>query len=720
MTAESQSSALTKARGALFQKRSQLIDFAVGLILGIACGVFSPSLNRAVGSGVGIVVGLIFGLLVSSLHRDRAGAGLIVGLVFGLLFLPRTGARVETSLFGQSKATEVQSFEGIAVPCDMPDQTCYAYVVSVTNVGLEDASRARLFISPPDQVTLLNPLHPKKITVPDGLEEAVGAKSSPGEISGDVVVEIDLLAPGQKLELHYLGCTGHRDLSHSRLKAFFSLRNWPTAFSAASPKGSAKVALEPAKFLAYQDEDHGLPLANQTFGALPHQTSPFPFDQALQNAATIYESALDEIVLLDRGKAQDITNAQLIADTLHYALNNGTRDDLLPAAPNSIALHNGYESGALALFNDQPFLEDGKAGDAHLAGFSASSCSPLGFCLVLDGATGGDDAFAIMGQLAAHQQFEKHLTYPKMRYLHDAEEIAGWIVNSVQDPIAPPNSFGGYFVGFPDTGQASPHRALERGKSTADNAAIYAAFTMLASAEAGLGHTDQATRWTTHANVAGHFVESMLDSSEGLFYAGTVPAPVQLGPGAVPIEPVVRNDVLDHLDADTRATLALASSSLYPSSINWNLLLQYVLATFPQTVTLGGKTVGGESVCSQTSGCQTSRGFDVVDTPGSKNNGVVWEAVQATHYSVGIEFQGFAVGEVAFRPDVDDAGLRLNVLVLDDGGGRLAVKSREEEQRPSKFNYYFVSEMPNRSLRVRAPSDERSHLLISSVVKRRL
>ena len=74
---------------------------------------------------------------------------------------------------------------------------------------------------------------------------------------------------------------------------------------------------------------------------------------------------------------------------------------------------NGQSTGALA-------------GNVRLAGFS-SSTSPTGYCLVLDGATGGNNAFAILALVAAYRQFGN------VTYLNDALEIANWIVGNLQD-----------------------------------------------------------------------------------------------------------------------------------------------------------------------------------------------------------------------------------------------------------------------------------------------
>jgi len=361
----------------------------------------------------------------------------------------------------------------------------------------------------------------------------------------------------------------------------------------------------------------GFPLGNQTFGVLPQQNGPFPSDQVLRNLTTIYESALTELVLLARGTSQDLVNAQLVADTFDYALNHDSHGDPLPAAPDgSVGLHNGYENGDIALFNDQQSPKQGKAGDIRLAGFTATVlCAPSGFCLVLDGATGGNDAFAILALVAAFDQFGD------TRYLNDAVTIGKWIVGNLTDTSG--TGYGGYFLGYPDLG-VPPPKPLQTGKSIENNADIFAAFTALATVESQQGDFTAAANWTTAANVAGDFVMKMFDSTTGSFSAGTVPMGTTSGSGICPNGPQKGNDIIntcDFLDSNAFATLALASAPRYASQIDWRQPIQFVLDTFAQTVTAGS---------------QTYQGFDIVQNPVSGPNGIAWEftgqATEAMRY----------------------------------------------------------------------------------------
>jgi len=256
-----------------------------------------------------------------------------------------------------------------------------------------------------------------------------------------------------------------------------------------------------------QNATLGFPLATQTFGVVPMQNKPIPLDQLLRNTATSYESSLALLALLERGASQDLANAREIADTFDYALHHDSHGDPLPKAPDgAVGIHNAYESGDIALFNDQPAGENGKAGDDRLAGFSASEvlCGPTKFCLVLDGATGGNTAFVILALVAAYEQFQD------IRYLNDATFIGDWIISNLTDTTG--MGYGGYYAGYPDMGLA---KTLELGKSVENNADIFAAFQLMATVYAQLGNVTLANQWRSSANVAGDFVMQMFDPVEG-------------------------------------------------------------------------------------------------------------------------------------------------------------------------------------------------------------
>ncbi len=361
------------------------------------------------------------------------------------------------------------------------------------------------------------------------------------------------------------------------------------------------------------------PLSTQTFGVVPLEEPdtgrvPFPPDQVLHNLTTIYESALTLLVLLERGAPEDVSNARLIADTFDYALYHDNHGDFIPKAPDNptgcfdgrrdvqqCGLHNGYMSGDIALLNDQG-PGAGQAGEVRLAGFSCG-VSETGFCLVLDGATGGNNAFAILALVAAYQQFRDQ------RYLDDATTIANWIVGNLTDTTSA--GFGGYYLGYPDEGIVP--KTLITGKSIENNADIFAAFTALAAIERGMGNMAEADEWTERANVAGDFVRQMFDPVSGCFYAGTVPVGTAPGPGIDPSGPQKGDDVINtfpFLDANTFTSLALAGSSRYRNAIDWRLPVQCVKDHFAQSITVGTKQFDG---------------FNIVEEATEGRNGIAWE-----------------------------------------------------------------------------------------------
>jgi hypothetical protein len=369
------------------------------------------------------------------------------------------------------------------------------------------------------------------------------------------------------------------------------------------------IRFEPVPTRQFSDPQAlSFPLSTQTFGVVPLQAEnpppiTFPSDQVLRNVAAIYESSLTLLALLDRGQPQDMTNALEIANAFDYALQHENQGWPLPVAPDgSMGLHNAYESGDIAFLNDQQSPAGAaKAGNARLAGFTATvTCAPSNYCLVLDGATGGNEAFAILALVSAYQRFNNNSSY-----LNDARTIGNWIAGNLIDNTG--TGYGGYYVGYPDDG-VPPPKPLITSKSVENNADIFSAFTALARAD-----TANAAQWTTRANIAGDFVINMFDPVKGRFNVGTVPVGTAPSAGTCPTGPQAGSDVIntcDFLDANTFTTLALASSPRYRSQINWRLPVQYVIANFAQTVTVGS---------------QTFQGFSLVPIPVSGPNGVAWE-----------------------------------------------------------------------------------------------
>jgi len=267
------------------------------------------------------------------------------------------------------------------------------------------------------------------------------------------------------------------------------------------------------------------PQANDVFGVvhasdvLPGRV-PIPIDQVFPNLSTAYESSLAELALLAAGNAND---ARVIADTFTAALGNDNQGDPLPTAQDgSIGLHSGMLAGDLFLYNDQA-PGQGLQGQVRLPGFSlavkadgtySNLCGPTHFCLVQDGATGGNNAFAILALNEAYRRFND----PK--YLNAARKIGNWIFAIFLDRSG--DGFGGYYAGYGGYADVPP-RMLQTGKSTENNADIFKAFSTLANLTAEQGLLQEAAEWNRRAKIAGDFVMQMYDLTTGHFYAGSVP-----------------------------------------------------------------------------------------------------------------------------------------------------------------------------------------------------
>ena len=377
-------------------------------------------------------------------------------------------------------------------------------------------------------------------------------------------------------------------------------------------------------------ETLSFPFSTQSFGVVPQSgglQDPIPPDQNNRNMTTTYESALTMLALLHRGQSGDIANAIEIANAFDYTLFHDNHGDPTPQSPmnqagcylragaTSCGLHSAYEEGDVGLFNDQNSGGLGKAGDVRLAGFSvpagSSLCGTSMFCLVQDGATGGNNAFAILALASAYQQTGN------MTFLNDALIIGNWIVG-LKDPDT--RGYGGYFVGYSGFSDPGPVHTLIPGKSTENNADIFAAFSFLAQIEAGLGNSGAAAQWTMYANVAGDFVLAMYDPLNNFFNAGTVQT-MMGGPGICPDGPMRGNDIINtcpFLDTQSFPTLELAGSAMYgvpnPSSINWQLPTEFVMnyssqgQVFTQNITAAGINYSG---------------FDLVPAPAM--SGDAWE-----------------------------------------------------------------------------------------------
>ena len=349
----------------------------------------------------------------------------------------------------------------------------------------------------------------------------------------------------------------------------------------------------------------GFPLSTESFGTAPLRDSatkakPIPSDILVRNLTTTYESALAAIALLERGRTDDLENAQSILDTFHFAMRH---DTALPAPlKDSSWLRNGYSSGDIATHHIRE-TGDNDSNTVRFAGFSAKFCGSTHYCLIMDGATGGNIAFAIIALLDGFQVMEKRI------YLDDARTLASWISNNLTDHTG--KGYGGYYLGYADN---DPTQRLIKGKSVENNADIYAAFSRLAAIEARLGNINEAKAWTNKANIAGDFVMAMHDSTTGCFHTGTVPAETLPGPGVIPGKQKTvgseRINSFPFIDASTFSVFALAETARYRNPIDWRRSLQCILGKYKRSVDTAGITF---------------HGFSIDQKPIADQQGIAWE-----------------------------------------------------------------------------------------------
>ncbi len=411
----------------------------------------------------------------------------------------------------------------------------------------------------------------------------------------------------------------------------------------------------------------GFPNSFATVGVIPSaDPAGVGPDQGLRNLATTYDSALVLIALLRRGAAADLTSARRLADTFVYALENDVSGPYgIPPSPSGArGLHDGYSSGELPLRNDQ-LLGDGKRGEIRLAGYSGGlPCGPTGYCLVLEGATGGANAFAQLALLDAYDALGD------VAYLDAAREIATWIVENLRDRAVA--GYGGYFLGYAFS-QEQGEQLLVRSKSTENNADVFAAMRALAEVEESLGRGGEAGRWRDAATEAGDFVLRMFDSNSGRFRAGTLPdgpdGPAA-GPGLCPAGPQIGADFLndcDFLDSNTFAVLSLAPHDPYRNAIDWRAVMDFVMSAFCSEIELNGEMHAGLGLVPRSG------------PPDPQTEGIAWEfTAQAV---VAMSLVGEIYGDAKYQDSMWDLLEELAWAQASDpfGDGRGLVGSTLEE-----------------------------------------
>ena len=359
------------------------------------------------------------------------------------------------------------------------------------------------------------------------------------------------------------------------------------------------IRLEPAP--SRQDAAPGLPRSYKTCGVIPAREPltgrvRVPPDQVNRNPAAIADASLAVQALLRRATVEDLRNARAIADGLVYALNHENNGAPLPRpADNSPGWHSAYVED-VALNNNQLAPSTARAGDSRLAGFSSGRnvCGTSGFCLVLDGATGGNNAQAILALVAAWRQFRT------ASYLDAARRAANWIHGLLFDDDL--NSYGGYFQGVTDGGG---FRTRFKSKRTVDNALIAAAFEQLAQVETLLGNSDAAARWSQRSDNAGSFVVKMVNQNTGGLFAGTVALNTSPGNGVCNVQQPRSGDIINTCEFTENVTvsaLALTAHPRFRSGVEWRRALQSAVDRFSYTARAGGDEYRGMNLADHTDG----------------------------------------------------------------------------------------------------------------------
>ncbi len=240
-----------------------------------------------------------------------------------------------------------------------------------------------------------------------------------------------------------------------------------------------------------------------------------------------------------------------------------------------------FSSGDAALKNDSG---GALAGSGRPCGFSVGT----NFRVVLDGATGGQNATVILALLRGY------LAFNDVRYLNTALAPADWIQEKLADPSTV--DYGGYYYGYLFVTQVGA-KVFVKSKTTVDNALIFSAFSALGDVEASLGKSDAST-WKSRAAAAGQFVKFMY-RPDGRFYSGTVPdsQPTDPSQGIRADGPKRGGETINSYDVIGNYTivpLALSAQPTFLAQFNLATLMKALLK-LPTTVTVGSLQLSGFS-----------------------------------------------------------------------------------------------------------------------------
>ncbi len=223
-------------------------------------------------------------------------------------------------------------------------------------------------------------------------------------------------------------------------------------------------------------------------------------DIPLRNTAFLYDNALALIAYIERGSAEDLKKAKLIADSFVYAQSHDRyfKDG---------RLRNAYQSGDLI---------DPLTGWARLPGWWDKKKKKWFEDKYQVSTHTGNLAWTIIALLDAYEIFQEH------KYIEAALGLARWIEKNCKDN----RGKGGYTGGF--EGWRDKQKKI-LWKSTEHNLDVYVAFERLYQ-------ITKNKKWHNLALHAKRFVLSMWNQKQGHFWAGTLQDGITVNKSSIPVD----------------------------------------------------------------------------------------------------------------------------------------------------------------------------------------
>lgn len=436
----------------------------------------------------------------------------------------------------------------------------------------------------------------------------VGQNGSPYDLRGVNQISFDAASPdasnGMKVQFGFGGSTGafqtlspqwtHITITLAQQSAFTDLQHTAILFTivtnAANAPGGGTVLVDNIRFdptPTQQTQTLGFPVGYRTYGVVPVRADlsgpiPIPPDQLFRNQAQVDQMAWTASILTAVNGYN--VSARTVLDTFVSEAANPNLALAPPATMDQLqarGLLSCFSSGDAGLKNDSG---GALAGSGRPCGFSVGT----NYRVVLDGATGGQNATIILSLLRGY------LAFKDVRYLSTALALADWIQEKLADSSTA--DYGGYYYGYLYVTQVGA-KVFVKSKTTVDNALIFSAFSALSDVEASAGKSDAPT-WKSRAAAAAQFVGFMY-RPDGRFYSGTVPdsQPTDLGQGIRADGPKRGGETINSYDVIGNYTIVPLALSAQPA-----VLAQFNLATLMRpllklatTVTVGSLQLSGFS-----------------------------------------------------------------------------------------------------------------------------